>query len=112
MVLPNGSTHYFNDDSSRLLQPADLVFCEKRRQKKKKVKKKKTMSRRKKSRNTTKNVGDDDEEEEDEEEEKEEQDVPIEINEAFENAYHIGTVADTYHDSDSEFLITTQRDRF
>ena len=62
------------------------------------------MSRRKKSRNTTKNVGDDDEEEEDEEEEKEEQDVPIEINEAFENAYHIGTVADTYHDSDSEFF--------
>merc|ERR1711966_374924 len=60
------------------------------------------MSRRKKSRNTTKNLGD--EEDEDEEEEEEEQDVPIEINEAFENAYHIGTVADTYHDSDSEFF--------
>ncbi|CAL6409833.1 unnamed protein product [Bathycoccus prasinos] len=101
MVLPNGSTHYFNDDSSRLLQPADLVFCEKRRQKKK-VKKKKTISRRKKSRNKTKNLGD--EEDEEEEEEKEEQALPIEINEAFENAYHIGTVADTYHDSDSEFF--------
>ena len=24
------------------------------------------------------------------------------VNEAFENAYHMGTVAETYHDSDSE----------
>jgi ubiquitin-protein ligase len=115
MVLPNGSNHYLNDDSSRTLQPADLVCRRKKetigknvtskkkqqqqqqqqQQRQRQQSKKQTTKRRRKSVATEDDsaVGD---------EEEKEKETPV-TDEEFLDAYHIGTVAETYHDSDSEF---------
>jgi ubiquitin-protein ligase len=112
MVLPNGSNHYLNDDSSRTLQPADLVCRRKKETIGKNVTRKKKQQQQQQSKKQTKRrrksvtteeddsaVGD-----EEKEKEKEKEKETSVTDEEFLDAYHIGTVAETYHDSDSEFF--------
>ena len=106
MVLPNGSNHYLNDDSSRTLQPADLVCRRKKKTIGKNVTSKKKQQQRQQSNKQTtkrrrKSVATEDDSGVGDEEEKEKE-TPV-TDEEFLDAYHIGTVAETYHDSDSEF---------
>ena len=113
MVLPNGSNHYLNDDSSRTLQPADLV-CRRKKEtigknvtsKKKQQQQQQQQQQRQQSKKQTtkrrrKSVATEDDSAVGDEEEKEKE-TPV-TDEEFLDAYHIGTVAETYHDSDSEF---------
>ena len=92
MVLPDGSTHYPNDDSSRALQRGDVVA--RRRRAFPRVSNTSQKGKKRKKTKKGKRENDDDDKEEEEE-------VAV-GSEEFRKEYVVGTVAETYHDSDSE----------